>query len=82
MGIMGLPSNSRLMRLISKIGRDCRSLPPEGLVLSKKLGAKCFTSKPGDTLRVETLQDKRPIVDVPVVALIDDICRPQRVHGH
>ena len=29
--------------------------------------------KAGETLRVEVLQDKRPVVDVPVVALLDDI---------
>ena len=29
--------------------------------------------KAGETVRVEVLQDKRPVVDVPVVALLDDI---------
>ena len=29
--------------------------------------------KAGETVRVEVLQEKRPVVDVPVVALLDDI---------
>ena len=48
------------------------ALPPEGLVLSKKL-AQVMHVRAGQTIRVEALQDKRPVTDIPVVALLDDI---------
>jgi putative ABC transport system permease protein len=70
-GIMGLPQNSRLWRLVDKSGQTTQ-LPADGLVLSRKLAEVLHVSA-GDLLRVETLQDKRPTVDVPVVALLDDI---------
>ena len=70
-GIVGLPRDSRLWRLVDKSGRTT-SLPSDGLVLSRKL-AEVLHVEAGDLLRVEALQDKRPTVDVPVVALIDDI---------
>jgi putative ABC transport system permease protein len=70
-GIMGLPSDSRLLRLVDKSGNETQ-LPDDGLVLSRKL-ADVLHVKAGDSLRVEALQDKRPTVDVPIVALIDDI---------
>ena len=61
-----------LMRLKSAHRRDRSTLPPDGLVISKKL-AEVLGVKAGETVRVEVLQDKRPVVDVPVVALLDDI---------
>jgi len=41
-------------------------------VISKKL-ADVLHVKAGEKLRIEVLQDKRPVVDVPVIALLDDI---------
>jgi putative ABC transport system permease protein len=70
-GIVGLPRDGRLLRLVDRFGKVTR-LPPEGLVLSRKL-ADVLDVKVGETLRVEVLQDKRPTEDVPVVALRDDI---------
>jgi putative ABC transport system permease protein len=70
-GISGLPRDSRLKRLIDKYGDEIQ-MPPEGLVLSRKL-ADVLDVKAGETVRVEVLQDKRPTADVPVVALRDDI---------
>jgi putative ABC transport system permease protein len=70
-GIVGLPEDARLIQLVDKEGRTTK-LPPEGLVLSKKL-AEVLHVEAGDLLRVEVLQDKRPVVDVPIVALLDDI---------
>jgi putative ABC transport system permease protein len=71
LGIVGLAPNCRLMRLISRTG-ELVALPPEGLVLSKKL-AQVMHVRAGQTIRVEALQDKRPVADIPVVALLDDI---------
>ncbi|MCI0493153.1 MAG: ABC transporter permease, partial [Planctomycetes bacterium] len=70
-GIRGLPHDADLMRLVDRAGR-VTPLPPDGLVISKKL-AEVLDVKAGETLRVEVLQDKRPVVDMPVVALLDDI---------
>ncbi|MEX0612321.1 MAG: FtsX-like permease family protein, partial [Pirellulales bacterium] len=70
-GIIGLPQGASLMRLKTKTGETVK-LPPDGLVLSKKL-AEVLGVKAGESLRVEVLQDKRPIVDVPVIDLLDDI---------
>jgi putative ABC transport system permease protein len=70
-GIMGLPADSKLMRLMDKWGHVTK-LPPDGLVLSKKLG-EVLDVAAGESLRVEVLQDKRPVVEVPIVALRDDI---------
>jgi putative ABC transport system permease protein len=71
LGIIGLPTNSRLFRLMDKKGRTI-TLPPDGLVISQKL-AEVLHVKAGDSLHVEVLQDKRPTADVPVIALLDDI---------
>ncbi len=71
LAIMGLPSDSRLFRLMDRTGQTIH-LPPDGLVVSAKL-ADVLQVKAGDSLRVEVLQDKRPVADVPVVALLDDI---------
>lgn len=70
-GIMGLPQDSRLLRLVDK-GGSVLELPPAGLVLSRKL-AEVLHVEAGETLEIEVLQDKRPVVDVPVIALLDDI---------
>lgn len=70
-GIRGLAPDADLLRLIDRAGRPT-TLPPDGLVISKKL-AEVLGVKVGETLRVEVLQDKRPVADIPVVALIDDI---------
>jgi putative ABC transport system permease protein len=70
-GIVGLPQDTALMQLKSRTGETVR-LPPEGLVLSKKLG-QVLRVKPGQTVRVEALQEKRPVADVPVAELLDDI---------
>ena len=41
-------------------------------MISKKL-AQVLDVKAGETIRVEVLQDKRPVVDVRIVELLDDI---------
>jgi putative ABC transport system permease protein len=59
------------MRLKSRTGETVQ-LPPDGLIISKKL-AEVLGVDAGQSLRVEVLQDKRPVVDVPIVSLLDDI---------
>jgi putative ABC transport system permease protein len=70
-GIMGLPDDGRLLQLVDKHGHVTR-LPPDGLVLSRKL-AEVLHVAAGDKIQVEVLQDKRPVVEVPIVALLEDI---------
>ncbi len=70
-GIVGLPHDAALMRLKTKTGHFL-DLPPDGLIISKKL-ASVLGIKAGETVRVEALQEKRPVADVLVVDLLDDI---------
>jgi putative ABC transport system permease protein len=69
--IIGISPDSELMKLRERTG-ELVDLPPDGLVISKKLG-EVLGIKAGEKLRVEVLQEKRPVLDVPVVALRDDI---------
>jgi putative ABC transport system permease protein len=69
--IRGLSPDSDLMRLVDRVGHETR-LPPDGLVISSML-ADVLAVKAGDVLRVEVLQEKRPVLDIPIVALLDDI---------
>ncbi len=71
LAIVGLPRDASLMRLKTRTGQTV-NLPPDGLVISKKL-AEVLGVKAGETIRVEVLQDKRPVVDVAVIDLLDDI---------
>jgi putative ABC transport system permease protein len=70
-GIVGLPRDAALMQLKTRTGETV-TLPPDGLVISKKL-AEVLGVRAGETIRVEVLQDKRPVADVLVVDLLDDI---------
>jgi len=70
-GIMGLAGDAALFRLKTRTGHFV-DLPPEGLIISKKL-AQVLHVRAGDTIRVEVLQDKRPVADVKIVSLLDDI---------
>ncbi len=68
--VLGLMPDAELHRLMDI---HCQSipLPPEGLVLSEKLG-EVLGLKVGDALRVEVLEGVRPVADLPVVGLIAD----------
>ncbi len=69
--IVGLPQDASLIRLKTRTGHFV-DLPPEGLVISKKL-AQVLDVRAGETVRVEALQDKRPVADVIIAELLDDI---------
>jgi len=70
LAITGLPAAPHLNRVIDRNG-GAQSLPPDGLVLSKMLG-DILAVRPGDSLQVEVLEGRRPIVRVPVAGLVDD----------
>jgi putative ABC transport system permease protein len=71
LGIDGVPADAKLLQLKTRAGQTVK-LPPDGLVISKKL-AEVMNVNVGETLRVEVLEEKRPVADVKVIDLIDDI---------
>jgi putative ABC transport system permease protein len=71
LAIDGVPPDARLLQLKARNGETVK-LPPDGLVISKKL-AEVLGVNAGETLRVEVLEEKRPVADVKIIALLDDI---------
>jgi putative ABC transport system permease protein len=70
LAITGLPPTPQLNRVVDRDGH-ARSLPAQGVVLSKMLG-ETLGVEPGDTLQVEVLEGTRPVRTVTVAALVDD----------
>jgi putative ABC transport system permease protein len=70
-GILGLSDKRELRRLID---RDFRTvdLPPAGLLLSSSL-AGLLGVVPGDTLTVEILEGRRPVRQIRVAGVLDDL---------
>jgi putative ABC transport system permease protein len=68
--IRGLPPQSELYGLVDIHGHEI-TLPPDGLVISRKL-AEVLDVHVGQSLRVEVLQGKRPVKEIPVVGSLDD----------
>lgn len=69
-GVLGVARDATLFRVLDVHARPV-PLPPEGLVLSKKLG-ELLDVKPGDAVQVEVLEGERPVRSVLVAALVDD----------
>lgn len=70
LAIQGLPANGRHGRVLGHGTREI-VLPPNGIVLSAKLGQVLGLSL-GDSVLVEVLEGKRPQHSVPVVAFSED----------
>ena len=68
--ILGLRPDARLHRLVDMERREV-PLPPDGLVISEKLG-EILDVAPGEKVIVEVLEGKRPRPETTVVGLIDD----------
>jgi putative ABC transport system permease protein len=68
--LTGLQEQPRLTRIIDR-RRGVVALPAHGLVLSRMLG-DVLSVRPGDAIQVEVLEGRRPVRDIPVVALVDD----------
>lgn len=68
--ILGVPADATLKRVVDAYG-VARPLPPDGLVLSSTL-ARALDVSPGESVRVEILEGRRPVLDVPVASLVDD----------
>jgi putative ABC transport system permease protein len=69
--ITGVFPDARLRRIVDGDGRTIR-LPPSGLVLSKLL-AEVLGVTAGDTVTIEVLEGRRPVRQLPITGLVDDI---------
>ncbi len=70
-GITGLPPSSRLNRVVDRDGKVI-PIPPRGLLLSAKL-AEILRVRPGEELTVEVLEGRRPVLELPVAAVVNDL---------
>jgi putative ABC transport system permease protein len=70
LAIIGLPRTPRLNRVVNRAGHVF-ALPAQGLVISRMLG-QVLDVAPGSSVQVEVLEGARPVLDVPVMALVDD----------
>jgi len=69
--ITGLPQASNLNRVVDQHG-DVVPVPRRGLLLSAKL-AQILKVRPGDSVRVEVLEGRRPVLELPVESLVHDL---------
>ena len=69
--LTGIYPESELRRLVDREFRAVQ-LPPEGLVLTTKL-ANILAVAPGDRLTVEILEGARPVRQLPVAGLVDEL---------
>lgn len=71
LGLTGLPADAEL-----RVPRDAQlrpvAIPTDGLALSRRL-AERLGLKQGDMLQVEVLEARRPVLSLPVAALVEDI---------
>lgn len=71
LAISGLPETPRLSRVLEVTDLSPVTLPPDGLVLSRKL-AQILGVDRGDVLRVEVLQGARPVREVVVADVVKE----------
>ncbi|MBL8221253.1 MAG: ABC transporter permease [Bryobacterales bacterium] len=71
LGIQGIEARSEMRSLLDAELRAV-ALPPEGLVLTRTL-AQILHVREGDTLTVEVMEGERPVREVHVVALVDEL---------
>lgn len=69
--VLGFDQDAELRVLMDRDGRRL-PLAPGGLVLTTAL-AELLGVRAGDTVRVEVLQETRPVRQVPVVQLVDEL---------
>lgn len=67
-GILGLPAVPQLNRVVDRAERPV-AMPAEGLLLSDIL-ADLLAVKAGDTVTLEVLEGQRPVVELPVAAVV------------
>lgn len=69
--ILGLAEGAQLHRIVDRELR-VRRPPPEGVLLSAQLG-KMLDVRPGQRLRVEVLEGERPVRELTVSGLVDEV---------
>ncbi|AOY83273.1 FtsX-like permease family protein [Moorena producens JHB] len=69
--LTGIDPAGEFRRLLNKNWYTVH-LPPDGVVMTTKL-AEILGVTPGDTLTVEVLEGSRPVHQVPVVGLVDEL---------
>ena len=69
--VTGLTDGARLNRAVRKDLSDI-AMPSQGIVLARAL-ADTLNIRPGDTLRVEVLDGRRPVVDVQVAEVAETL---------
>jgi putative ABC transport system permease protein len=70
-GIMGLNPTGELRQLLDR-QLNAVNLPLDGILLTTKL-AEILGIKPGERLTVEVLEGERPVRQVPVVGMVDEL---------
>ena len=70
-GITGISPQGEFRRLIDR-HLNTVNLPPDGIVLTSKLAEVLGVSR-GDNLTIEVLEESRPVRQVPVVGLVDEL---------
>jgi putative ABC transport system permease protein len=70
LAITGLPADPQLNRVVDRAG-EAYTMPEQGIVLAHMLADRLGVAR-GDLIRVEVLEGRRPVLDLPVVALVDD----------
>src|SRR5579885_724636 len=70
-GILGLAPDADLRRVVGA-NFDVANIPPNGLLLTKAL-ADVLGARPGDTVKVEVLEGKRPVRQVAVNGTVDEM---------
>jgi putative ABC transport system permease protein len=71
LAITGVPADPRFKRIVDQNGRAIR-MPPSGVVLSQAL-ADVLQVAVGSEVRLEVLEGTRPVRDVPVTGVVDDL---------
>lgn len=67
--VQGVPAHQQLHHVYDAAGRSV-DLPPEGLVISTML-AELLVVAPGDTVTIEVLEGRRPVLEAPVAATFE-----------
>ncbi len=68
--IRGVAAGASLERIVDASGRAIEP-PPDGLLLSRKL-ADVLRARPGDVVRVEVLEGRRPTLELPVAGTVEE----------
>jgi len=71
LALIGLPDEQRLFRVLDVAGRQTEIGAAGGIVVSSKL-AEALEVGLGDSITVEVLKESRPVVNLPIVAMVDD----------